>query len=56
MSGAEKQYEVIRKYSIAFLQRHVNGKIKAGEILELEQKDEMLTRYVKAAFAINKVD
>ena len=54
MSGAEKQYEVIRKYSIAFLQRHVNGKIKAGEILE--QKDEMLTRYVKAAFAINMVD
>ena len=45
LSGSEEQYEVIRRYSIAFLEKHVAGKNDSGRVLE--QSDPMLTHYVK---------
>jgi predicted dienelactone hydrolase len=43
LSGTEEQFEVIRRYSIAFLEKHVAGRGDAARVLE--QKDPMLTRY-----------
>jgi predicted dienelactone hydrolase len=44
LSGTEEQFEVIRLYSIAFLEKHVTGKRDSGHVLE--RSDPMLTRYV----------
>lgn len=43
LSGTEEQFEVIRRYSIAFLEKHFAGKESAGR--ELEQTDPLLARY-----------
>jgi len=43
LSGTDEQFEVIRRYSIAFLEKHVAGKTAAG--LVLDHSDPMLTRY-----------
>ena len=48
-SGTEEQLEVIRRYSIAFLEKYVAGK-KDGQRV-LERKDPLLTRYVRDAVA-----
>ncbi|MDY6830417.1 MAG: hypothetical protein SWC96_01005 [Thermodesulfobacteriota bacterium] len=45
LSGTEKQFEVIRRYSIAFLEKHVAGKKDAGHVLD--RTDPMLARYVR---------
>jgi predicted dienelactone hydrolase len=45
MSGTEEQFDVIRRYSIAFLQRHVSGREDPGKILE--HTDAMLTQYLR---------
>ena len=45
LSGTEKQFEVIRRYSIAFLEKHVAGKKDSDHVLE--HRDRMLTRYVR---------
>jgi len=45
LSGTEAQYEVIRRYAIAFLQKHVAGSKDADNVLE--QKDALLTRYIR---------
>jgi predicted dienelactone hydrolase len=44
LSGTEEQFEVIRRYSIAFLEKHVEGRQDSGHILE--RRDPLLTRYV----------
>ncbi|MBA3036196.1 MAG: hypothetical protein FP814_06845 [Desulfobacterium sp.] len=44
LSGTEKQFEVIRKYSIAFLEKYVSGIKDSGHVLE--QRDPMLTCYI----------
>lgn len=44
LSGNEEQFEVIRRYSIAFLERHVEGRQDSGQILE--RGAPLLTRYV----------
>ncbi len=44
LSGNEKQFDVIRRYSIAFLETHIAGKKDFSQILE--QNDPMLTRNV----------
>ncbi len=48
LSGTEEQFEVIRKYSIAFLEKHVARKVNQDTILE--QQDALLTRYLKAPY------
>jgi predicted dienelactone hydrolase len=45
LSGTDEQFEVIRRYAIAFLERHVAG--KEGADATLGQKDRLLTRYLK---------
>jgi len=45
LSGSEEQFQVIRRYSIAFLERHVAGKIEAEKTLQ--HQDPLLTRYLK---------
>ena len=45
LSGTEEQFEVIRRYSIAFLEKHIAGKKYADHVLECN--DRMLTRYDK---------
>lgn len=45
LSGTEQQYDVIRRYSIAFLEKHVAGKGGARGVLE--KRDSLLTRYIK---------
>ena len=45
LSGTEEQFEVIRRYSIAFLEKHVAQKVSQDRILE--QKDTLLTRYLR---------
>lgn len=47
MSGSESQFEVIRRYSIAFLERHVLGGDHADQVLM--EKDPMLTTYWREA-------
>ena len=42
--GTEEQFEVIRRYSIAFLEKHVAGREDSGHVLE--RSDPLLTRYV----------
>lgn len=44
LNGTEEQFEVIRRYSIAFLEKHVAGKRDSGHVLE--RSDPLLTRYV----------
>ncbi|MBI5602257.1 MAG: hypothetical protein HY879_02795 [Deltaproteobacteria bacterium] len=44
LSGTEEQYEVIRRYSIAFLEQYVAGKKDSGHVLE--QSDPHLNRYI----------
>lgn len=44
LSGTEQQFELIRKYSIAFLEKHVAEKNDAGGVLE--HQDPLLTRYM----------
>jgi len=45
MSGTEEQFEVIRRYSITFLEKHIVGKKDADHVLE--SSDRMLTHYVR---------
>lgn len=45
LSGTETQFEAIRRYSIAFLEKHVAGKEDADHVLE--RSDRMLTRYLR---------
>jgi len=45
LSGTEEQFEVIRRYSIAFLEKHVAGKKDCDHVLE--RSDRMLTRYAR---------
>ena len=45
LSGTEDQFDVIRRYSIAFLEKHVAGKDGQEEVLK--QRDALLTRYLK---------
>ncbi len=42
LSGTEAQFEVIRRYSIAFLEKYVAGRKDTGHVLE--RSDPMLTR------------
>ncbi len=44
LSRSEEQFEVIRRYSIAFLEKYVAGKPDAGVVLG--QKDRLVTRYL----------
>jgi predicted dienelactone hydrolase len=44
LSGTEMQFEVIRRYSIAFLERYVAGRKDPSHVLE--RGDPLLTRYV----------
>ena len=45
LSGSEEQFEVIRRYAIAFLEKHVAGE-KVSDLV-LEHSDPMLTRYTR---------
>jgi predicted dienelactone hydrolase len=45
LSGTEEQFQVIRRYSIAFLERYVAGKAEAKETLH--RNDPLLSRYFK---------
>jgi predicted dienelactone hydrolase len=45
LSGTEDQFEVIRRYSIAFLEKHVAGRKDADNVLS--QKDELLSRFIR---------
>ena len=45
LSGTEEQFDVIRRYSIAFLEKHVADSPEADFILD--QKDLLLVRYLK---------
>ncbi len=44
LSGTEVQFRVIRRYSIAFLEKYVAGRQDSGHVLE--HSDPMLTRYL----------
>jgi predicted dienelactone hydrolase len=44
LSGTEEQFDVIRRYSIAFLEKHVEGRQDADQVLE--RRDSLLTRYI----------
>jgi len=44
LSGTEKQFEVIRRYSIAFLEKYVAGKTDPDNVLE--HGNAMVTRYL----------
>ncbi|MDD5686746.1 MAG: hypothetical protein PHE88_02800 [Elusimicrobia bacterium] len=45
LSGTEKQFEVIRRYSIAFLEKYVAGKNDLNNVLD--RSDPLLTKYNK---------
>jgi len=45
LCGAEEQFGVIRRYSIAFLEKHGAGKKDVSSVLE--QQDPLLTRYIR---------
>ncbi len=45
LSGSEKQHDVIRRYSTAFLEKHVAGRKDADAVLD--RHDPLLTRYVR---------
>lgn len=44
LSGTEEQFEVIRRYSIAFLEKHVAGRKDSDHVLE--RSDPLLVQYV----------
>jgi len=44
LCGTEKQFEIIRRYSIAFLEKYIAGKQNEGSILN--QSDSMLASYL----------
>jgi hypothetical protein len=44
LSGQEEHFEVIRRYSIAFLEKYVAGRGDAGGVLE--KGDPLLVRYL----------
>jgi len=50
LGGSEEQFDVIRRYSIAFLEKHVSGQEDVSGILE--RQDPLLTRYVREAGAL----
>lgn len=50
LSGSEEQFELIRQYSIAFLEKHVAEKNYPDGVLE--QQDPLLTRYMHEPDAI----
>jgi predicted dienelactone hydrolase len=45
LSGTDEQFAVIRRYSIAFLERYVAGRAEAASVLD--QTDPLLTRYLR---------
>ncbi len=45
LGGSEEQFEVIRRYSIAFLEKYVSGQEDGSGILE--RQDPLLTRYIR---------
>lgn len=45
LSGTKERFEVIRRYSIAFLEKHVAGKKDADQVLK--GSDRMLTQYIR---------
>ena len=45
LSGTEEQFDVIRRYSIAFLEKYVAGREDSNQVLE--RSDPLLTRYIK---------
>jgi len=45
LCGAEEQFGLIRRYSIAFLEKHGAGKKDVSSVLE--QQDPLLTRYIR---------
>ncbi len=45
LSGTQKQFEVIRRYSIAFLEKHAAGRKDFGDVLE--QGHVLLTHYLR---------
>jgi predicted dienelactone hydrolase len=45
LNGTEEQFEVIRRYSIVFLEKYVAGRQDSGRVLE--RSDPMLTRYTR---------
>jgi predicted dienelactone hydrolase len=49
LSGTEEQFAVIRRYSVAFLEKYVAGKRDVDHVLE--QNDPLLTRYVRETVA-----
>ena len=54
LSGSEDQFEVIRQYSTAFLEKHVAGKKEVSKVLE--QPDSLLSRYVREPAVSTKQD
>lgn len=52
MSGSEAQFEVIRRYAIAFLEKHVTG--RAGADAVLARGDAQLTRYQQPPTSANQ--
>jgi predicted dienelactone hydrolase len=49
MSGTEAQFDVIRRYSIAFLEKYVAGRKDAGHVLN--RSDPLLKRYMREPVA-----
>ena len=45
LSGTEEQFEVIRRYSIAFLEKHVAGNKDYDQVLD--RSDPLLARYIR---------
>jgi hypothetical protein len=45
MSGTNEQFEVIRRYSIAFLEKHVAGMKGSDDVLK--RTDPMFKRYLR---------
>lgn len=45
LSGTEEEFEVIRRYSIGFLEKHVAGRKDSDQVLE--QGHSLLTRYLR---------
>ncbi len=50
LSGTEEQFDVIRRYSIAFLEKYVAG--KKGSECVLERNHPLLTRYARETLAV----
>jgi predicted dienelactone hydrolase len=49
LSGTKEQFEVIRRYSIAFLEKYVAERKDAGHVLK--RSDPLLTRYIREPVA-----